>query len=449
MQEVYKFIDTLNLNNKCVVAAISGGPDSMFLLDLLIKLRNKLNIKIVVAHVHHNLRKESDEEAIKVEEYCKNNNLIFEMKKIEKYPNNKFSEEAARKIRYEFFDEIIKKYNSDILFTAHHGDDLIETILMRITRGSTLNGYAGFKAISSSRGYKIARPLIYLTKQEIVKYLDENNIWYAQDMSNKSDNYTRNRYRNYILPELKKENINVHQKFINFSKKILSADEYLKNEASKIYNDIIKNEEICVSEFNKLDYIIKIYILEKYLNYIYKDNICAIGNTHIDIILDILSNKNNSIIDLPNNKKGVLEYNKFKIIDKLNDISYNIPFTDQVDLPNNYEIKVDNFTKISTNYVIHLNSKEIKLPFYVRNKKENDKMKVKNMNGTKKVNDIFTDCKVLKELRNTYPIVTDATGEIIWIPGLKKSHLDRKKEGKYDIILKYSQKEENNAKKTS
>ena len=111
MLEVYKFIKNLDINVKYVVAAISGGPDSMLLLDILLKLKDELNFKIVVAHVHHNLRKESDDEAIKLEEYCKNNNLIFEMIKIEKYPNNKFSEEAARKIRYEFFDKLVKKYN--------------------------------------------------------------------------------------------------------------------------------------------------------------------------------------------------------------------------------------------------------------------------------------------------------------------------------------------------
>ncbi len=144
MDSVYKFIDSLNIKSEYVVTAISGGPDSMFLLEVL----KKYNFKIVVCHVHHNHRAESDNEALMVEEYCKKNNMIFEFMKIEEYTNNTFTEVEARELRYKFFDKVLKKYNSDILFTAHHGDDLIETVLMRLTRGSSLKGYAGFEPIS-------------------------------------------------------------------------------------------------------------------------------------------------------------------------------------------------------------------------------------------------------------------------------------------------------------
>lgn len=437
MESVYSFINSLDIENNTVVAAISGGPDSMLLIDILLGLREKLKIKIVVAHVHHNLRKESDEEAIKVEEYCKENNLIFEMMKINEYPNNKFSEEIARKIRYEFFDKVIEKYNSDILFTAHHGDDLIETVLMRLTRGSNLKGYAGFEIISTDRGYKIVRPLIYLTKTEILEILNKKSISFSIDMSNEKDDYTRNRYRKYILPELKKENSNVHFKFIDFNEKLLLAHTYIKKEAEKYYKECIINNEINTKKFNRLDEIIKIYVLEKYLKLIYKNNITQIRSKHINIIINYMSNKINTRFNLPDNKIGTIEYNKFKIIDNINTENYEYTFTDKILLPNGKKIEMDNSTNLTTNYVIHLNSKEIKLPFHVRCKKAGDKMTVKNMLGSKKVSDIFTDFKLSKELRETYPIVTDDTGEIIWIPGIKKSHLDRKKEQKYDIILKY------------
>ena len=437
MNNVYKFIENLKIDNQCIVVAVSGGPDSMFLLDTLIKLRDKLNIKIVVAHVNHNIRLESKNEAIEVEKYCNENNLIFELYKIEKYPDNKFSEESARKLRYEFFEKVINKYNSDILFTAHHGDDLIETVLMRLTRGSTIKGYAGFESVSTDRGYKIARPLIYMTKEEIMNYLDKNNAWYAVDMSNTNDEYTRNRYRKYILPELKKENKDVHSKFLEYNKKILMADEYLKKEASKFYNSNVINDSINVETFNKLDKIIRVHVLEKYFKEVYENNISKINNTHIDIVIDLLESSNNYIIDLPLNKKGIVEYNNFRIINNNYVDNYEFTFNDSVELPNGKKIYVDNSTKDTSNYVIHINSKEIKLPFHVRCRKDGDLMCIKNMNGSKKVSDIFTDFKLSKELRDSYPIVTDDNGEIIWIPGIKKSHFDRKKEQKYDIILKY------------
>ena len=147
MKKVIDFLKN-NLNNKdAVVVACSGGPDSMCLLDLVTKLKDELNLKIIVAHVNHKLRIESEEEAQMVEKYAKNNGLIFELLEINEYLEKTFTEEDARRRRYEFFYELLKKYNAKKLLTAHHGDDLIETILMRIVRGSTLQGYSGFSKV--------------------------------------------------------------------------------------------------------------------------------------------------------------------------------------------------------------------------------------------------------------------------------------------------------------
>ena len=156
------------------------------------------------------------------------------------------------------------------------------------------------------------------------------------------------------------------------------------------------------------------------------------------MIVEYMSNNINTIFDLPYNKKGVIEYNKFRIIEKRINNFYEYTFTNYIDLPNGKSIEIDNETKLTTNFVIHLNKKDVKLPFHVRPYKPGDRMVVKNMLGSKKVSDIYTDFKLSKELRDTYPIVTDDTGEIIWIPGIKKSHFDMKKEQKYDIILKYN-----------
>lgn len=431
MDNVYKFIDELNIKSEYIVAAISGGPDSMFLLEILKKYQSKY--KIVVAHVHHNHRKESDNEALMVKKFCEENDMIFEFMKIEKYTNDEFTEVEARVLRYKFFDEVVKKYNSEILFTAHHGDDLIETVLMRLTRGSSLKGYAGFEPISTDRGYIIARPLIYLTKQEIKEYLDKNNLWYAIDMSNECNDYTRNRYRNNILPTLKKENENIHLKFIDYNKKLLLADKYLKSVASEYISD-----NIDINIFNNLDEIIKIYIIEGYLKNIYDNDIVEINNTHINSILNLLNRGKNGSIDLPLNKKAILEYNIFRIENIKNLIEYNITIKDKTLLPNGKIISIDNDTKLTNNFVTHLCSNEIKFPLHVRNRCVGDVMKVLNLNGTKKVNDILIDCKVPNTLRDSIPIVTDDLGEIIWIPGIKKSHFDRLKTGKYDIILKYN-----------
>jgi len=165
MEEVINYVKSLNINS-IIVLACSYGPDSMCLLDIL----NKLGIKVIVAHVNHKLREESDLEYELLKKYCEINNLVFEGYTINDYPKGNI-ENIARIKRYNFFEKIIKKYKSDYLFTAHHGDDLIETILMRILRGGSIYSYLGFSSIVEKNGYKIARPLIYLTKDEIEKII--------------------------------------------------------------------------------------------------------------------------------------------------------------------------------------------------------------------------------------------------------------------------------------
>ena len=127
--------------NDTLVVGTSAGPDSMALLHYL---KNNTNNKLICCHINHNVRKESKTEEKYLINYCKKENIIFETMKIEKYIKNNFENEAREK-RYDFYEEILNKYNTKYLFLAHHGDDLIETILMKISRGSSLEGYAGIK----------------------------------------------------------------------------------------------------------------------------------------------------------------------------------------------------------------------------------------------------------------------------------------------------------------
>ena len=172
MKEVLDFI---RFNTKLeagdnVIIGLSGGPDSMTLLNHLLKIRDEVPINIVCAHVHHNLRKESDDEARLVEKYCHKHKVIFEMRKLDK--DLKFTEALGHETRYAFFEELIIKYHAKYLFTAHHGDDLVETILMRLVRGSTIKGYAGFKSVVKRKNYTILRPLVSLSKEQIIDYAD-------------------------------------------------------------------------------------------------------------------------------------------------------------------------------------------------------------------------------------------------------------------------------------
>ena len=440
MEEVYNFIkNKIGLEpNDTIVVGVSGGPDSMALLYILNEFKKKLDLKIVCAHVNHNKRVESEQEKIDLENYCKANNIIFEYIKITKWGDDNFHNEA-RSVRYNFFEELVMNYGAKYLMTAHQGDDLIETILMRIVRGSTLKGYSGFSRIVDKGTYKIVRPLITVTKDEIMEFAKANGIKYAIDQSNNEDHYTRNRYRHTVLPFLKHEDPKVHKKFLKYSEILLEYSDYVDKEANKVFNKVFINGNLDIDKFNELDNIIQTKIIYTILEKIYGDDLLIIGAVHVELIFDLIkSNKSNSIVHLPNNVIVIKSYNELSFsFDDDESSEYEIEIDDRVNLPNGKIIEMVDESIDTSNYTIRLSSNEVKLPLYVRNRKDGDRIEVKGLNGTKKVKSIFIDEKIKISDRDSWPVVLDATDKIVWIPGLKKSKLDKKITEEYDIVMKY------------
>ena len=425
-------------NNDTVVVACSGGPDSMALLNLTIEYRNKKDIKIVCAHVNHNVREASKDEKIFVEEFCKRNNVIFEYMVIEHYGDDNFHNEA-RTIRYNYFEDIVNKYNAKYLFTAHHGDDLIETILMRINRGSTLRGYSGFSRILRLKNYMLVRPLITMTKKEILKYNEENNIDYVTDESNKKDVYTRNRYRKYIVSEIKKEDELAHKKFLKFSNTLQEYSNYIDKITKNKKEEMYINNKLNIDKFNQEEHIIKTNILYNILEELYKDDLMLVTDKHVELLFELIdSNRPNSKLHLPNNLIAIRRYNEIEFTkEDIEDSLYEIELIDQIQLTNGKTIEIVKESDMTNNFICRLDSNEIKLPLYVRNRREGDKIEIKGLNGSKKIKDIFINEKITSDERMLWPIVLDSNENIVWLPGLKKSKFDKTKEEKYDIIIKY------------
>lgn len=435
MDDILKKLDKTIKENETVITATSGGPDSMALLSLLIKLSKTKKITIICAHVNHNLRKESQEEAIMVEKYANENNLIFEKMEINHYEGN--TENYARTQRYNFFEKLIKKYNATYLLTAHHGDDLTETILMRMVRGSSLKGYSGFQEITDNGTYKIYRPLITKTKDELLNYVKTNNIPYAVDKTNFSEEYTRNRYRLNILPILKKENKSVHLKFLKFSETLKLYDDHINKEVNEKLNKIYQNNNLNLNLFENEDELIKRKILYKILNDLYYKNISLITDNHVELILNIIeSPRPNLKINLPNKVLVIKNYQNLYFTKNTEIKPYSFTFENKVILPND-KILIKEETDDTSNYTIRLNSKELSMPLIVRTRQNGDKMEIKNLNGHKKIKDIFIDEKISESDRNNWPILTDQNNQIIWLPGLKKSKFDKQKHENYDIIIRY------------
>ena len=257
--------------NSTIVIGCSSGPDSMALFDMLLKKREEYNLKLICAHVNHNLRTQSKEEAIFMKAFCKEKDVLFEYLLIDNYGDDNFHNEA-RNIRYNFFEEVVKKYNADYLMTAHHGDDLIETILMRISRGSSLKGYSGFQKEVEKDGYKIVRPLIDMTKEDLLEYNRENKVQYFIDSSNEKMKYTRNRYRANVLPFLKSEDPNIHLKYLKFSEDLDRAYQIVEREKQKVLKKVTKEGKIIIDLFKQVDPYFQKEILYSLINKFYEDD---------------------------------------------------------------------------------------------------------------------------------------------------------------------------------
>lgn len=424
--------------NDVIVLGNSGGPDSMFLLTALLKLRDKYKLKIVCAHVNHNVRKESDEEQVFLMNYCNDHDVVFESMKIEKYGDDNFHNQA-RNIRYNFFEDLVKKYDAKYLMTAHHGDDLMETILMRIVRGSTLKGYSGFDKYVDNGEYIIVRPLVFLTKEYIKQYDDNNNIPYVIDKSNFKEKYTRNRYRLKMLPFLKEEEKNVHEKFLKFSETLEQYDRFINNELKRTIDKVYKNNNVDINLLLEKDELIQRKVIEYILECIYKEDLMIINDKHVNLILKLIkSRKANSFVCLPHNVIVTKKYNNLEFSKEIKEvIDYNIELTKYNKLPNGHILEIVDEEESNNNYVCRLDSEEIAMPLYIRTRKDGDKMSLKRINGSKKIKDIFIDCKVALDERDMWPVVVDSKDRVIWIPGVKKSKYTKQKSEKYDIIIKY------------
>ena len=440
--DIIKNID--DIPDEYIVIGVSAGPDSMALLHQVINNSNK---SIVCAHINHNVRQSSKEEEAYLKNYCQINNIIFESMKIDKYTLSNFENEARIK-RYHFYEEILKKYHSHTLLLAHHGDDLIETVLMKIIRGSNLEGYAGIKTYSHQKDYTIIRPLLNLTKEDIIKYNKENNIKYYHDETNDDINYTRNRIRKNVLPILKKEDSNIHQKFLKYSNTLQEYYNYVEDIIKDKINDIYINNTIDLTYFNKEHPFIKKNIVFYILSNIYNNEANIIKDKHIEDVIMLSNNpKPNIKINLPKKYIARKAYDKIYIEkEKSKNNEYKIKFENIIKI-NNIVIKKVDICDTDGNDVCRLNSNNINFPLYLRNRKNGDSISLLGTDGHKKLKDIFIEEKISKEIRDSYPLLVDNSDNILWIPGIKKSKYNVKKDELYDIILtSYRESEEKNEK---
>lgn len=300
--------------NEKIICGVSGGPDSISMLDILRKIKNekKLNFEIIVCHINHLIREEATSDEEYVVNYCKENQIKCYVKRIDvkEYANNKKqgTEEAGRNVRYDFFEEILKKENANKIAIAHNKNDKIETIIMNLLRGS---GISGLKGIEPIRENKYIRPLIEIERTDIENYCKENKLEPRIDKTNFINDCTRNKIRNIVLPYIKQEfNPNIIETIDRLSLVVNEEDEYLSQKTQEIFEKIkIKDEQgyiiLNLKEFNIQELVIKkrliLYTINKTIG-----NVQNIEKVNIDDIIKLCKNNIGNKYLMPNKNIKIL-----------------------------------------------------------------------------------------------------------------------------------------------
>ncbi len=268
-----KVIDTIKKYNLIepgdkIVLGVSGGPDSISMLNILNEIKEEFKFEIYVAHVNHLIRKEAEDDERFVQEYCIRNNIKCFVRRIDviKIANTKKigTEEAGRNARYEFFEEVMEKVGANKIAIAHNVNDKVETIIMNLMRGSSISGLKGIEPI---RDNKYIRPLIECERQKIEQYCEENKLEPRIDKTNFENDYTRNKIRNIVIPYIKKEfNPNIVETISRLSQIATDESDYIESQTDKIYKNLLiekgsKQIVLNLKQFNQQEKVIKSRII--------------------------------------------------------------------------------------------------------------------------------------------------------------------------------------------
>jgi len=424
-----------------IIIAMSGGPDSIFLYELLKKIRVQINLTIYFAHINHNLRGEdSDSDEKFVIELGKKEGIETYTKKVDikKYAkeNNISDEEAGREIRYGFFRELKNKVGATKVALAHNEDDVVETFMFRLIRGTSLKGLEG---IPVKREFFI-RPILKYRKEEILEYLDGNKIEYCIDKTNFKDIYTRNKIRLNLIPSIEKEyNINFKEKIINLISDIGEFNGII-NSSLKKYT---KNDILDVKELRKEEKFIQRSIISEYLQ---KFEI-SVNRNKIEEVLKLLDTHGSKEISGNSRYRIKKTYDILEIVEQKKIRSQSEEIKELI-VPGtiiwkNYRISAElidskqNLKEEGQEFYCNLKKDDILI---IRSRKNGDKFYPVRMNGKKKLKDLFIDLKIPKEERENIPIITHLD-EILWVGGIRG---DRRSEDleKNKVKLKIEKLEE-------
>lgn len=398
--KVLKTVEKYNMLSKGdrVLIGVSGGADSIALLEFFVSVKEKYDLDICVAHIEHGIRGEdSVSDAEFVENYCKKLGVKFYLKTIDA-PNlakkaKMGVEEYSRMARYDFFNTI----ECDKIATAHNLTDNIETLLFRLARGTGLKGACSIPAV---RG-KIIRPFIEVSSSEIRKWCNDNNIPYRVDCTNSDSAYSRNLIRLEILPLFEKLNANYQDNIDDFISDVNEDYSFIDNYVKSIYPKIVKDNEIDLPKLNELDLPIKKRILIMFFN----ENGYSLNRIHLQSVIDITLKSGKS--QIKENVFAISAKGKIRLA-KFNDLNKKDKFVTKI-------LNIDEFK--DKNIDFYCDCDKIIGNITIRARQAGDRIKPAGRNVSKTLKKLFNESAYPIEKRDKNIVVCDDFG-IVGVIGL-------------------------------
>lgn len=424
-----------------ICVAVSGGPDSVALLRLLSLLASDYSLYLVVAHLNHGLRgSESNRDEAFVQELGRSMGVPVKSKYV---PVNSIKrkkggslEDICRKERFKFLKEVLKENGLNKIALGHNLDDQAETIVMRFLRGS---GMTGMKGMLPVRDDMYIRPLLEVTRKEILEFLKSECTGYVTDSSNLENMYLRNRIRNDLIPELQDHyNARLVENLGRMADVMRVDDDFVEGAADGILTDWkipIDGDtvKIKISKFKGLHSALQRRVIKLLLERISLKR-KGIGYLHIAAILDLINGERpNGFLNLPFQIRIEREYdNIFILKEKNHAIVDATPFCYPVEIPGIIDIReagikikfdiVDtDDCDLKSDEAVFMDYDAIKYPLEIRNMRPGDRIQPIGMDGTKKIKEYFIDEKIPEKRRSRVPLLVDRKS-VIWIMGMRLSN---------------------------
>ena len=414
-----------------VIAAVSGGPDSICLLDVLTGLSEEMDISLIIAHYEHGLRPEEDVfETELVKRYADSFGIPFETEKASGLSKDDSSlEEKAREYRYDFLERTRKKYKAQKIVMGHNLNDQAETVIMRLLRGSGMTGLSGIPPV---RDNTVIRPLIEIKREDIITYLEHKNLEYAIDSSNNDNKFLRNKIRLELLPEMLKYQPGIIDVLGNLAENLRDENNFFESYTEQWVNENLKQNESGDSVVDiTLLKDLPVALIRRIIRNIVKRHcktLYGMDSENVRDIIDLTANTRPNIkIDLPGNLIVKKEYDKLIFTSRITDFdSFFYEFIKSgklyikeigktlvlEELGNDPQIVTNN------NNTAFLDKDLLPYPLTIREYRPGDRFIPLGMKGHKKVKDFFIDLKVPMVLRKKTPILLK-DDNIVWLCGYR------------------------------